>query len=298
MSRVGDAATRAALGPLAMIGRMPLGRAQRATRWLAGPLHRTMRRRAAIVRRNLELCFPDADEAERQRIARDHFRHLAEAVGEIAVAWHHPGRLDESFGEVRGLEHIETARAGGRGVMLITGHVTCLELGARLLGERVMARAIYRPLRNAALEREQNRGRSRYAAAMIPRNDLRAMIRHLRAGGVLWYAPDQDLGPERSRFAPFFGVPTATATGLLELARLGRAGVVPMFPAKHPDTGRVRVTLEAPFAAFPSGDPEADLAHFNAFLERHVREQPAQYWWLHRRFKTAPPGTPDRYAGG
>ena len=296
MSRARDALVTAALKPLAAVGRMPLDRAQRSTRWLAGPLRGLMRRRARIVRRNLALCFPEACESQRRHIERDHFRNLAEAVGEIAVAWHHPGRLDSSFGEVLGLEHFEAARAGGRGVLLITGHVTCLELGARLMGERISARGIYRPMRNAVLEHAQNQGRRRYAEAMIPRNNLRAMVRHLRAGGVLWYPPDQDLGPERSRFAPFFGIPTATATGLLDLARLGRASVVPMFPAKDPETGRIRVTLEPPLEPFPSGDPNADLAAFNAFLERHVREQPAQYWWLHRRFKTAPPGTPDRYA--
>lgn len=296
MSMAGEALVAAALKPLGAIGRMPLNRAQRITRRLAGPLRGLMRRRAGIVRRNLALCFPEASDSERRRIERDHFRNLAEAVGEIAVAWHHPGRLDASFGEVRGLEHVEKARIGGRGVLLLTGHVTCLELGARLMGESLSARAIYRPLRNAALERAQNEGRRRYAEEMIPRKDLRAMVRHLRSGGVLWYAPDQDLGPARSRFAPFFGVPTATATGLLDLARLGRAAVMPMFPSKSPETGRVCVTVEAALEPFPSDDPESDLATFNAFLERHVRRQPAQYWWLHRRFKTAPPGTPDRYA--
>jgi KDO2-lipid IV(A) lauroyltransferase len=113
---------------------------------------------------------------------------------------------------------------------------------------------------------------------------------------VLWYAPDQDMGPQRSRFAPFFGVETATATGMLELARLGRARVVPMIPLKNPETGRVRVHVEAGFEPFPSGDDVADLSRYNAFLERHVRAAPAQYWWLHRRFKSAPDGS-DRYAG-
>lgn len=296
MNRLTAMGVRAALSPLPVVGRMPLARAQRATRWLTAPMHRLMRRRAAIVRRNLELCFPDADPAERRRIEREHFLNLAEAVGEIAVAWHHPGRLDESFGDVVGLEHLEAAGSDGRGVLLLTGHVTCLELGARLFGERVAASAIYRPLRNRTLEALQNRGRTRYAERMIPRDNLRAMVRHLRAAGVLWYAPDQDLGPSRSRFAPFFGIDTATATGMLELARLGRAHVLPMLPVKDPESGRVRVVVESPLDPFPSDDPDDDLARFNAFLERHIRKNPSQYWWLHRRFKTAPDGA-DRYAG-
>lgn len=295
MNRIREIPTRIAVAPIGWIGRLPLRYAQRATRWLAGPLRLLMRRRSAIVRRNLELCFPELDDHDRKRLERDHFRNLAESIGEIGFAWRHPGRLDCSAGDVAGLEHLERARADGRGVMLLTGHFTCLELAARLFGEQVRARAIYRPLANRVLEDFQTRGRSRYAEAMIPRKNMRAMLRHLRAGGVLWYAPDQDLGPTRSEFAPFFGMPTATATGMLELARLGRAHVVPMMPRKDPATGRVDVILEAPLDPFPSDDPIADLARFNALLERHVRAAPATYWWLHRRFKTRPEGRPDPY---
>ncbi|MDT8450485.1 MAG: lysophospholipid acyltransferase family protein [Wenzhouxiangellaceae bacterium] len=294
--------TRAALLPLKFFGRRPLATARRATGWLAGPMRLLMRRRRAIVDRNLALCFPDLKTRRRERIARAHFRQLAEALGEIAFAWNRPGALGDDIGEVVGLEHIEAARAGGRGVVLLTGHCTCLELGARLLGERLRsreigARAIYRPLRNDVLEAFQNCGRARYAEAMIARNDLHAMVRYLRAGGVLWYAPDQDLGPDRSRFAPFFGIESATATAIVDLARLGRARVVPMYPLKDPAAGRVTVWLEPAFEDFPSGDPVADLTRYNAFLERRIREHPAQYWWLHRRFKTAPPGDPARYPG-
>ena len=295
MTVVGQTLTRAALKPIGWIGRLPLRQAQRATRWLGGPLRLLMRRRAYIVRRNLELCYPQKPAAERRGIERAHFRNLAESIGEIAVAWHHPGPLDETFGKVTGLEHLEAARAEGQGVLLLTGHFTCLELGARLFGQRVTARAIYRPLRNPVLESWQTRGRASYAEAMIPRHKLRAMVRHLRSGGVLWYAPDQDLGPDKSRFAPFFSIPTATATGMLELARLGRAAVVPMIPLKNPDSGRVTVVLEPALDAFPSGDDVADLTRFNAMLERHVRAVPETYWWLHRRFKTRPEGQPAPY---
>jgi len=295
MTGVGQAMTRAALKPIEWLGRLPLRYAQRATRWLAGPMRLLMRRRSSIVRRNLELCFPELDDSDRSQLLRNHFRNLAESVGEISFAWHHPGKLDSTTGEVVGLAHLERARADGRGVMLLTGHFTCLEVAARLFGEEVQARAIYRPLDNPVLEDLQIRGRSRYAEAMIPRKNLRAMVRHLRDGGVLWYAPDQDLGPARSEFAPFFGIQTATATGMLELARLGRAHVVPMLPRKDPATGRITVILETPLDPFPSDDPIGDLARFNAILERHVRITPAAYWWLHRRFKTRPEGQPDPY---
>lgn len=295
MAKLGQALTRAALAPLQWIGRMPLARARRVTGWLAGPMRLLMRRRSMIVRRNLELCFPDLDDRKRACLARRHFRNLAESIGEISYAWHHRDPLEADAGDVVGLQHFERARADGRGVMLLTGHFTCLELAARVSGEKIRGSGIYRPLRNSALEGLQTRGRARYAERMISRKNPREMVRHLRNGGVLWYAPDQDPGPGRSEFAPFFGIPTATATGILDLARLGRAHVIPMMPRKDPATGRVSVILEPPLDPFPSGNPIEDLTRFNAVLERHVRAAPATYWWLHRRFKTRPGDQPDPY---
>ncbi len=287
--------THLAVLPARLLGRLPLPLARRLVRPLAPLLRLAMASRRRVVERNLALCFPELAPAERDHLSRRHFRNLAESLAEVAVTWQRPGRFDERFGEVVGLEHLEAARADGRGVMLITGHTTCLEVGARLFGERVEAAGIYRPLNNPVLEEFQNRGRSRYARQMLSRYDLRGMVRHLRSGGVLWYAPDQDFGLSRSTFAPFFGIETATANGILELARLGRAVVVPMYPLKDEASGRVTVHLEAAFDGFPGDDARADLARFNAFLERYVRMAPAQYWWLHRRFKTAPPDDADRY---
>jgi len=296
MNPVTKALTHIGLIPVRLLGRLPPGLGHRLVRPLGPLLRFGMRRRARIARRNLALCFPDRPQAWREQLLRRHFRELAESVAEIALAWQRPGTATGLVGDVVGLEHLDEARRDGCGVLLITGHVTCLETGARLFGERVAACGIYRPLRNPVLNAFQNRGRERYARRMLPRDDLRGMVRHLRDGGVLWYAPDQDFGPDRSLFAPFFGIQAATARGILELARMGRARVVPMYPLKDPETGQVRVHLEAEFEDFPGSDPVADLTRFNAFLEAWINRYPAQYWWLHRRFKTAPEGEPPRYS--
>lgn len=295
MSRLAESMTRLTLKPLAWVGRQPLPRARALTAWLAHPLRWLMRRRARIMQRNLELCFPELDAQARRVIHRRHFYELAEAVGETAFAWQQDGRLNEAVGQVHGLHNISEAQREGHGVIMLTGHTTCLELGARLLGEAVPSAGVYRPLRNPVLEAFQNEGRQRYAQAMLPRQDIRAMIRHLRSGGVLWTAMDQDFGSDKSVFVPFFGIPTATATGLIDLARLGRARVVPVYAFKDESSGCVRVVIEPAFEPFPSGDAKADLTLYNAFLERAIRRAPAQYWWLHRRFKTAPAGKPPRY---
>jgi len=288
--------THLALLPARLLGHLPLGPG-RALMRLASPLvERLMQRRRRIVDRNLELCFPDWTQERRRDVRRAHFVALSEAVAETAVCWCRRRPLDHAQGRVEGLAHLDAARADGHGVLLVTGHTTCLELGARLFAEQVVARGVYRPLRNPVLNRFQNRGRDRYSPGMIARDQLKSMIRHLRAGEVVWYAPDQDFGPERSEFVPFFGVSTATTRGLLDLARLGRARVVPMYPLKDPDSGRVTVQVLPAFEGVPSDDAAADLRQYNRFLEAQILKAPAQYWWLHRRFKSAPAGQSDRYA--
>ena len=297
MNALLDVLLKVALLPVRALGRLPLGVSRALLRPLAPVLRRLMGRRMRVVDRNLALCFPELSDQQRWALRRAHCRQLTDGLAETAVVWCRPGRLDSRFGELKGLDHLRAAQTDGRGVLMLTAHATCMELGARLVGEQVQARAIYRPLRHAVLENFQNAGRGRYAEAMIARDDVRAMVRHLRAGGVLWYAPDQDFGPRRSLFAPFFGLPTATPTGLIDLVRLGRARVVTMYPIKQAD-GRVIVHFEPVWEDWPSGDAQADLARYNAQVEQWIRAHPPQYWWLHRRFKTAPPGTPDRYDVG
>lgn len=276
--------------PIRLLGRFRVRTARALTRWLGPVLAHTMTRRRRIVDQNLAWCFPELSDHERGALRQQHFRHLAEAVGEMAVAWQQDRPVSPDEGQVVGLDHVKAVQATGRGVLLITGHTVCLEWAARVFGEAQPSCGIYRPLSNLVLERFQNKGRAKYAEKMFDRDDLRGMVRHLRSGGVLWYAPDQDFGPKRSIFAPFFGIETATLKVLPELAQLGRAVVVPMYPIKNDASGQVVVHIEAPWWDFPSGDVIADATRFNRFLERYIRQAPAQYWWLHRRFKTSPEG--------
>jgi len=276
------------------LGRMQPRNSRRLVRPL-GPLAAClMRRRSRIARANLAACFPDWTAGQRQAVVREHFRLLAEGLAEICWAWGGADGHAGQVGRVEGLENLHRVAARG-GVLMVTGHCTCLEAGGRLLGSTGTMAAMYRPLRNPVLEAFQNAGRSRYADRMFRRDDLRGAVRYLRNGGIIWYAPDQDFGPERSLFAPFFGIPAATLRATVDLARMGRASVVPMYPLKDPATGQITVTVEPAFDNLPSDDPENDLARINAWLESRVRDRPGQYWWLHRRFKTRPEGLPEIY---
>jgi len=192
---------------------------------------------------------------------------------------------------ISGLGHAEEALAQGKGVLAITHHATCLEIGGRLIGSAFpRSRGVYRPLRNPVIEWYQNRSRLRYSEGMISKRDMRAAIRFLRSGGILWYAPDQDFGAERSVFTPFFGIQTATLAATSRLVEMTGCRVVPMFPSFDEETRSYTMEVLPPMEGIPSGDMEKDLSRINALIEEQVRRAPAQYWWIHRRFKTRPDG--------
>ncbi|HMB60650.1 MAG TPA: LpxL/LpxP family Kdo(2)-lipid IV(A) lauroyl/palmitoleoyl acyltransferase [Xanthomonadales bacterium] len=282
------------VGLLWLLGRTP----QSVAVALSGPvgalMRGTMGRRRQIARRNIERCFPGLDEARQQEILRGCFRSLARAVFEITWAWSASDRTMLRMLDIEGLEHVKAARKGGAGVLLITAHITSLEIGARLmalgLGPDMPASGIYRPLKSPVLEWYQNRGRARYANTMISKREMRGAIRLLRRGGMVWYAPDQDFGRDQSVFVPFFGIQTATLLATHRLAQLTSCAVVPMFPVYNEQTRRYTIRFLPALETFPGPDPVADLERVNALMEAHIRSAPEQYWWIHRRFKTRPEG--------
>ena len=281
---------------LKLLALVPYPSGLRMARLLAAPLQHLMARRAAIAERNIQRAFPELPEAEQAAMLRQHFRSLVVAPLEIAWAWSRDSDWFQAIGEVQGLAHINAARDEGRSVMLLVGHTTCLEIGARVLAGQVDFAPVYRPLGNPVLEWYQNRQRLRHLSQVISKRDLKGLLRALRGGKVVWYAVDQDFGPERSAFAPFFGIETATLTATRKLAAQTGCAVLPMLITRRPDDGyRVRILPE--LDGFPSEDERADLARINEATESMVREAPAQYWWIHRRFKTRPEGEADFYEG-
>jgi KDO2-lipid IV(A) lauroyltransferase len=265
---------------------------------LAVLLRLAMKSRSRIAERNIQRCFPGMPEEQRQVLLRACFQSLARAVFEIAWSWSASDRRIARMGHIEGLEHVETARQGGRGVLFITAHISCLEIGGRLLagGLEYPISGIYRPLSSPVLEWYQNRSRLSYGDGMISKRDVRSAIRLLRRGGMVWYAPDQDFGPDQSVFAPFFGIQTASLLATHRLAKMTGCAVIPMFPVYDVKTRRYTVHILPVIESLPGEDAETDLAQVNAIMEEHIRSAPEQYWWIHRRFKTRPPGEKPFYA--
>jgi len=262
--------------------------------WLGRTLARLVPRRRRVVDTNLALCFPELDPAARARLARASFESLGISLFEFLRAWW--GRLapvDQGC-ELTGLEHLRAAQAGGRGVILVSAHFTTLEVCLRLLCRDVRLGAMYRPHAEPVMEWAVKRGRLRHAEAMFARDELRPAIRHLKQGGVLWFAPDQETRRGDSVFVPFFGHLAYSLTSTHQLARLGNAVVLPLFHERL-DDGRYRIEILPPLEGFPTRDASADTARIMATLEALIRRRPEQYLWLHQRFKRQPDGSRRRY---
>jgi KDO2-lipid IV(A) lauroyltransferase len=259
-------------------------------------LFHLMLRRRRIAERNIERCFPELTGEERRRLLKAHFRSLARMVFETAWSWSGSPRRLVRMGQYEGLEHIDEAKKKGGGILVITAHVTCLEIGGRLAAIHLPeARGVYRPLNNPVVEWYQNRSRAKYTQGSISKRDMRSVVRFLRGGGVIWYAPDQDFGAKRSVFVPFFGIQTATLEATGRLVEMSGCTLIPMFPVYDPSSRKYVVRFYPAIENFPSGDLHEDLARLNKFTETLIRQAPEQYWWIHRRFKTRPEGEPPFY---
>ena len=236
------------------------------------------RRRVAAT--NLRLCFPGLAADARRRLLREHFRAVGQGFVDMGVAWWGDGERLARDARVEGMQHLQEALADGRGVILVAGHFTTMEVGVRILTLHApvpFVYSIYRRSKNRLFERVMLRGRSGQPAVMFPREDVRTMLGALKDGMPVCFFPDQDHGRRNSVFVPFLGVPAATITTTARFARMTGARVVPYFQERLP------------------GD-EGYLLRLLPALE-DVRARPHEYYWIHRRFKTRPEGSEDVYSG-
>ncbi|WP_312359048.1 lipid A biosynthesis lauroyl acyltransferase [Stutzerimonas balearica] len=285
------------LGLLWLLVQLPYAALLRLGRVLGALMYRVAGARRRIARRNLELCFPRLDEAAREHLLKDNFASTGIAFFEMAMSWWWPRARLQRLAHIEGLEHLQAAQAEGRGVILMALHFTTLEIGAALLGQRHTIDGMYREHKNPLFDYIQRRGRERHNldASAIEREDVRGMLKVLRAGRAIWYAPDQDYGRKQSLFVPLFGIPAATVTATTKFARLGRALVLPFTQERLADGSGYRLVIHPPLADFPGESEEADCLRINRWVEQVVSATPEQYLWAHRRFKTRPEGEASLY---
>jgi len=285
------------LGVLWLVVQLPYKVQLRIGRFLGVCMFQVAGERRRIAARNLELCFPEKNAAERERLLKENFASTGIAFFEMAMSWWWAKPRLAKLAHVEGLEHLQQAQREGKGVILMAFHFTTLEIGAALLGQQHTIDGMYREHKNPLFDFIQRRGRERHNldSLAVERDDVRGMLKLLRAGRAIWYAPDQDYGAKQSIFVPLFGIEAATVTATSKFAKLGKALVVPFTQQRLADGSGYKLVIHPPLNDFPGESDEADCLRINQWVERAIRECPEQYLWAHRRFKTRPPGEPKLY---
>ena len=278
------------LGLMWLVAHLPYRLQMGIGRLLGTLMYYLIPERRRIAEINLQLCFPDLSGQERARLLRRHFASLGIGSIETAMAWWTPTKRLAGLHTLEGLEHLEAALQKGQGVILLSGHFTTLELGGRMLAQHTPFHVMYREHRNPLFEAVMRSRREEHFECAHERKDIRAIIGSLKQGMALWYAPDQDYGRKHSVFAPFFGVPAALITATARFAKISGAPVVPFFQQRLADGSGYVLRILPQLEGFPSGDDVEDATRINSIIEKEIRQQPEQYLWVHRRFKTRPEG--------
>jgi len=257
---------------------------------------RLARKRRRIASINLQLCFPSLSQAQQQQLLRQHFEALGMLIIEMGISWWaSPKRLNKLV-RIEGLENLHQALALGKGVILLIAHFTTAEIGGQALGLHVPFHFMHRRNENPLIAAIMEHGRKKTDEEMIAHDDIRTMMRVLKQGYAVWYAPDQNYRHKGSLMTPFFGVPAPTNSATARLASASGAPVVSYYTHRLEDGSGYHLTIQPALKHFPSGDIEADTRRINAVIESQVREQIAEYLWVHQRFKARDPGEKDIYA--
>lgn len=281
-----------------MLHWLPLSLQAAIGRGFGALLFHLARSRRHVAEVNLRLCFPEWTEAARRAVLREHFRLLGRSILERGIAWFAAAERIRRLVRLEGREHLDGVLAQGRAAIVVAPHFLGLDMGGTRVAMEYDGVYVYsRPKRDPVANRWLNWGRSRFGdQLMVARQDgIRPVVRALRAGRPLYYLPDLDYGRKESVFVPFFGVPEATITALSRLARLTGAAVLTCVTEILPDGKGYVTRFGEPWEDFPSEDEVADAARMNRWLEGEIRRMPAQYYWVHRRFKTRPPGAAPVY---
>ncbi|PHI29274.1 Kdo(2)-lipid IV(A) acyltransferase [Budvicia aquatica] len=284
------------IGILYLLVLLPYPWFNRLGRWLGRLAMRVMTRRKKITRRNIELCFPDMTEEQHEQWMIKNFEGTGQAIFETGMAWFWPDWRIKKWCKIQGVENLMLGIEEKRGVLVIGIHFLTLELGARIIGTVRPGVGVYRPHDNKLMDWLQTWGRLRSNKYMIDRGDVKGMIRCLKQGELVWYAPDHDYGPRNSVFAPFFAVEKAATTiGTTILVRAANPLLIPFIPMRNDDDSGYTLVVQPPLEGFPI-DNEVNAAIFmNQVIEQQILLAPNQYMWLHRRFKTRPDGEPSLY---
>ncbi|CAI8279325.1 MAG: lipid A biosynthesis acyltransferase [Oceanospirillales bacterium TMED33] len=275
------------LGFIRLVAALPPTLGMALGRLIGAFLFYTARERRLVCERNIAVCFPEFNQTDQYNLVKACFEQNGIGLTETAWSWHRPINFVNDKIRVSGRELLEQANIEGRGVLLLCPHYSMLDLIAPLM-HAVAGRFVvsYRPNDNPIFDQAVCRGRARYAK-LVDVRALRDIAKHLKQGEMVWFGPDQDMGPKGSVFAPFFGRPACTVTTPARLARL--SGAVSIFLDLHrDDNGLYQVSFVPMPNDYPGKDEVENARLLNQRIEDALKKNPSQYMWMHKRFKTSP----------
>jgi len=278
------------LRPLALL---PYATQMRLGRWLGRRLSKASGKMARVCHTNIERCFPEFNQTQHMQFYQDNFESLGMGFMETILAtWGSPQKLSSLLHSVTGLDAVQQSLAQKRGVILLFPHLMPMYLVGHLLllKSQLPFALMYHSPRNPALKKFINSHLQKHCAQVFTRHSFRDMIRYLRHGNLVWYAPDLDMGKRQSVFAPFFGVDAATLITPSRLAKLTHAEIFPIAFYRRHDGKGYDVNIQPALNNFPSDNETHDIHEINRVIEDIVRKQPEQYLWQYKRFNTRPEG--------
>jgi len=278
-------ATWLGFGFFYLLTRLPFSMVMSVGRGIGTLMYHVLRSRRKVTHINLHIAFPELDDVEREELARRAFRHLGMATAETAWIWYrHVEEINNV--ELVGAEHVDAALDAGKGVILLQAHFTVLELCGAVVGSRWPVSAVYDPPKNLLFADYLFNQRSRHLAGLIDNRGIREMVRCLRRGEMVWYSPDQSVAVNHGGIVTqYFGQPALTTSGTARILKMTGATIIPFIPTRREDGSGYTFTFGAPLT-LDTSDALVATQKVNNELEAHVRLQPEQYLWAHKRFKT------------
>ena len=247
-------------------------------------------KRRHVAETNLRLCFPHLPDDQRKKILWQHGESIGQNLFEFGIGYWMSDKRFKPLSHLEGIENLNEALQKGKGAIILAGHFTTLEIICRVLVLHTDFHPMYRKHNNPLIDHIITSNRLRYVSKVIPHDNLKLMIKSLRENNAVLYIPDQNFGRKHSIFVPFFGVQTATVPATSRLAAITHAPVLPIIQQRLPDTKGYRLVIEPALENFPTDNTEKDIIRINKLFEQQVRDDPANYLWVHRRFKTRPDG--------
>lgn len=273
---------------------LPLGVLRKLAYVNAWLLKKLAKKRIRIAEQNIALCFPNMSAREQAELLNKHYITAGMALFETAIGWWWPDWRLRRIIEIEGFEHIKAIQAQGKGVLALGIHNVNIETGCRILGLFHKSIAFYRPHNNPLMDYIQFKGRARSNEYLIDKRSSRALLDALDAGKLCAYLPDQDYGKRGAVFVPFFGVKkAATISATLMFAR--RSNCIPLMLSTQTTARGYKVKFYPPMDDFADKDDVEALTDLNHRIENMILEQPESYLWMHKRFKTRPPGEASLY---